>query len=79
MKILVADDDSLFLKIVTEILEGAGHEVVGATSGDEALEIAASEVPDIMVLDVVLPGLLGCGCPKLKRCVISSRRCLESA
>ena len=67
MKILVADDDEFFLAMVGDILTGAGHEVVSASDGLEALEKAESENPEIIVLDIVLPGLLGTEvCEKLR-------------
>lgn len=59
MKILVADDDKLILKMVHEILTGAGHEVVLAQDGTEALEKVNQDKPDLIVLDIILPGLLG--------------------
>jgi CheY-like chemotaxis protein len=59
MKILVADDDRLILKMIHEILTGAGHEVVLAQDGTEALEKVNQEKPDLIVLDIILPGLLG--------------------
>jgi DNA-binding response OmpR family regulator len=59
MKILVADDDRLILKMIYEILTGAGHEVVLAQEGKDALEKVSQEKPDLIVLDIILPGLLG--------------------
>lgn len=59
MKILVADDDRLFLRTISGTLEDAGHEVVQARTGVEALKKALTESPDIIVLDIVLPDLLG--------------------
>ena len=59
MKILVADDDKLILKMIAEVLTGAGHEVVLAMNGIKALEKVAEEKPDLIVLDIILPGLLG--------------------
>jgi two-component system alkaline phosphatase synthesis response regulator PhoP len=59
MKVLVADDDALFLKVITEILTDAGHEVVTALDGDEALEKAVTERPDLIILDIILPKHLG--------------------
>lgn len=59
MKILVADDDRLILKMIYEILTGAGHEVVLAQDGKQALEKVNQERPDLIVLDIILPGLLG--------------------
>ncbi len=59
MKVLVADDDALFLKVVTDILTGAGHQVVAAPDGEEALQKAVTESPDLIILDIVLPKHLG--------------------
>jgi len=59
MKILVADDDRLILKMIYEILTGAGHDVVLAQDGKDALEKVNQEKPDLIVLDIILPGLLG--------------------
>jgi DNA-binding response OmpR family regulator len=67
MKILVADDDELFLKMVEDMLVEAGHEVVLASDGLETMEKVSSENPDLIVLDIILPGLLGTDiCEKLK-------------
>ena len=59
MNILVADDDKLILKMISEILTGAGHEVVLAIDGITALEKVNQEKPDLIILDIILPGLLG--------------------
>jgi DNA-binding response OmpR family regulator len=67
MKILVADDDELFLKMVEDTLTGAGHEVILASDGLETMEKVNAEKPDLIVLDIILPGLLGTDvCEKLK-------------
>jgi DNA-binding response OmpR family regulator len=59
MKILVVDDDNVFLKMVEDILSQAGHEVILAADGPEAFEKATAETPDLIVLDIILPSLLG--------------------
>jgi len=59
MRILVADDDTLFLKKMEDILVGVGHEIITAASGNEALEKSISERPDLIILDIILPGMLG--------------------
>jgi eukaryotic-like serine/threonine-protein kinase len=59
LRILIADDDDLFLKIISEILTEAGHEVILASNGHDALETATRECPDLIVLDIILPDLLG--------------------
>jgi two-component system response regulator VicR len=58
-KILVVDDSKLVTDIVKLRLEMYGYEVRLAHSGDEALDRIADEVPDLMVLDVQMPGIDG--------------------
>jgi twitching motility two-component system response regulator PilH len=53
--ILVVDDSPTALKITSEILTEEGFNVVGATDGEEALEIASQVHPDLIVLDIILP------------------------
>jgi DNA-binding response OmpR family regulator len=57
--ILVADDDEDILTLLTFRLERAGCDVVKARNGDEALRLALEQVPDLAVLDVMMPGLHG--------------------
>ena len=58
-KILMADDDQAFLKVVSRFLGAAGYEVVTAANGRDALEKARTERPDAAVLDVALPFVTG--------------------
>jgi len=58
-KILVVDDSKLVTDIVKMRLEMQGYEVRLAHSGEEALACIDSEVPDLMVLDVQMPGMDG--------------------
>jgi twitching motility two-component system response regulator PilH len=53
--ILVVDDSPTELKLVSRTLQAKGYRVVTAIDGDEALAKAASDQPDLIVLDVVLP------------------------
>jgi two-component system response regulator AtoC len=57
--ILIVDDEALTLRTISRALEAEGYEIFLAQSGEEALEIAAREKPDIALLDVVLPGIDG--------------------
>ena len=57
--ILIVDDEALTLRTISRALEAEGYEVLLAQSGEEAVEIAAKEHPDIALLDVVLPGIDG--------------------
>ena len=58
-KILVVDDSQAHLYALRKILENAKHEVITAEDGDEGVEKAASEHPDLILMDVVMPGLNG--------------------
>jgi DNA-binding response OmpR family regulator len=57
--ILVADDDDDILLLVTTRLRRDGHDVVQASRGDTALELAREVKPALAVLDVGMPGLDG--------------------
>jgi PAS domain S-box-containing protein len=58
--ILFVDDDPLIAMSTTEMLEDLGHRVIGASSGDHALDILKSEQPiDLMMTDHVMPGMTG--------------------
>jgi DNA-binding response OmpR family regulator len=57
--VLVADDDPDILALVTFRLERGGYEVVGAADGEAALRLALERVPDLVVLDVMMPKLDG--------------------
>ncbi len=57
--ILVVDDEDPVQRLVRIPLEREGHRVLAAMSGEEALEIAASETLDLVLLDIMLPGIDG--------------------
>ncbi len=58
-RIMVVDDEKLIRWSVGERLQRAGFEVVSAESGEQALDLIAAGVPDLMLLDVRLPGIDG--------------------
>ena len=65
---LVVDDDSTVGDVVGAYLERAGFEVRRAADGATALDLAASETPDVVVLDLMLPGIGGLEvCRRLRR------------
>ncbi|GAA0279599.1 response regulator [Cryptosporangium japonicum] len=57
--ILVADDDRDILDLVAFKLSAAGHELITVTDGATALTEARRAVPDVIVLDVAMPGMSG--------------------
>ena len=58
-KILFVDDEADLLKVTSMRLRKDGYEVFGAVDGPEALEMAHSKMPDLIILDVYLPGMNG--------------------
>jgi DNA-binding response OmpR family regulator len=58
-RVLVVDDDETVRDVVRRYLERDGHEVVVAGDGESALQLVARQVPDLIVLDLMLPGIDG--------------------
>jgi two-component system alkaline phosphatase synthesis response regulator PhoP len=67
-KILVVDDEAVLLETIAYNLEQAGYRVVTVADGHSALEAARNEDPDLVILDVMLPGMDGLEvCRQLRR------------
>jgi DNA-binding response OmpR family regulator len=64
IKILVVEDEEILLTALSEELKQEGFDVVGAKDGVEGVEKAASEQPDLVLLDLVMPRLDGIGALK---------------
>ncbi len=58
-KILLVDDEPAILKVLGIKLRVSGYEVITAISGEEALELIESARPDMVLLDIILPGIDG--------------------
>lgn len=58
-KILIVDDERSLVELCQIILEAAGFDVRGAYSGREALNMITEELPDLVLLDVMMPGMDG--------------------
>jgi len=58
-KLLIVDDNPINLSVVVEYLEEAGYDVLVALDGEEALKRAAYSSPDLILLDVMMPGMDG--------------------
>jgi len=58
-KVLVVDDSPTELHVLTQYLHNAGHQTLTAADGQEGLEAARREKPDLILMDVVMPGLNG--------------------
>ena len=67
MKILVVDDEALLVKGIRFNLQNDGSEVITGSDGVQAVELARSQDPDLIVLDVMMPRLDGLGaCSKIR-------------
>lgn len=58
-KILIADDEPDILEIIQYNLQAEGYEVVTAKNGNEAIELAKKQQPDLIILDIMMPGRNG--------------------
>src|SRR5690606_28466692 len=68
--ILVADDEPSTLALIASHLRGKGYRVIEASDGDDAWGQACRELPDLVVLDVMMPGMSGWEvCRKIREAV----------
>src|SRR5690349_18218239 len=68
--VLVADDEPSTLALVANHLRTQGYHVLEASDGDEAWNLACQELPDAVVLDVMMPGMSGWEvCRKIREAV----------
>jgi twitching motility two-component system response regulator PilH len=58
-KVLIVDDSPAQVFTMRSLIENWGHEAISAENGKEALEIARTEKPDVILMDVVMPGMSG--------------------
>ena len=66
-RVLVVDDQDDIREMARLVLESAGYSIVTASSGDEALRVAAGEPLDLVLLDIDMPGLDGWSTLRLLR------------
>ena len=58
-KILIVDDSPSQLYYLRKMVEEVGHDAVTVESGEQALEAAANERPEVILMDIVMPGMSG--------------------
>src|SRR5262245_12455958 len=67
-RVLVVDDEPDAVELMTASLEGAGYEVLCAMDGMQALQQARTQLPDLILLDLILPDLDGFSICQILRC-----------
>jgi two-component system, cell cycle response regulator DivK len=58
-QILVIEDNEKNMKLFRDVLEATGYRTIQATRGEDALELAGSHVPSLVLMDIQLPGIDG--------------------
>ena len=58
-KILIVDDEPIIVRLVESRLKASGYDVISASDGQEALNTARAEKPDLIILDIMLPKMDG--------------------
>jgi CheY-like chemotaxis protein len=58
-KVLVVDDEPHIVRLVSFSLSRRGYDVLEATDGPSGIELARSEKPDLILMDVMMPGMTG--------------------
>jgi CheY-like chemotaxis protein len=58
-RILVVEDNPLNLKLIRDVLQFAGYDVIEAHTGEEGLHLAREDPPDLVLMDLQLPGIDG--------------------
>ncbi len=58
-RVLIVDDSPTEIHVIRGILERNGYEVLTASNGEEGIDCASKEMPELILMDVVMPGLNG--------------------
>jgi twitching motility two-component system response regulator PilH len=58
-RVLIVDDSPTEIFKISQILNKSGYEVLTADSGEKGIELAKREMPDVVLMDIVMPGLNG--------------------
>ena len=60
-KILIVEDNANNMYLISFILKKKGYEIIGASTGEKGVELAIKEKPDMIIMDIQLPGIDGPG------------------
>ncbi len=58
-RVLIAEDNEMSMKLFRDVLRASGYETLEATTGEQAIELATQQTPDLVLMDVRLPGIDG--------------------
>jgi CheY-like chemotaxis protein len=73
-RILVVDDNRTNLKLVSDLLAFEGHEIISAMDAEEAQVVLASLLPDLILMDIALPGMDGLTLTRLLKADVRTRQ-----
>ncbi len=62
-KILIVEDDPDLVYVLQRLMGLLGHDTIAAKTGKEAMKIVASELPDLIILDIMIPEMDGLRSP----------------
>lgn len=79
VRILVVEDNSLNLELVTDLLEATGFSVTCARTAEEGLRLAREELPELILMDLSLPGMDGLAATRALRADPATRHILVIA
>lgn len=65
MKILIIEDNALNMKLASSLLEITGYETLQADNAESGIAVAKKEIPDLILMDIQLPGMDGVAATKL--------------
>ena len=58
-KILVVEDDKNNMRLITKLLDKEGHKIIKAETGEDGVKLACEDPPDVILMDIKLPGIDG--------------------
>ena len=59
LQVLIVEDNERNMRLFRDVLEAAGHRTLAATTGERAVELAGEHAPDLVLMDIQLPGIGG--------------------
>ncbi|MGA2975259.1 MAG: response regulator [Spirochaetia bacterium] len=72
--LLVVEDDPIIMNLIVILLEREGHKVLQASTAEEGITLAAGQTPDLILMDVALPGMDGLEATRILKSREDTRR-----